>query len=138
MPLRARKARLSVLGMLFSNLRMVSAMAYRTTFIASLGVVALVLAAGEAFADPGAARGAAVAPAVAPARPAFPSFPRSHHHHHRGGFFPGTGGVFYGLSPDAVEEPAVVAPPLKQSDDLRYTCVYDIPWDYVHRCPQFR
>ena len=37
-----------------------------------------------------------------------------------------------------VDEPVVVAPPLKQSDDLRYTCVYDIPWDYVHRCPQFR
>ena len=110
-------------------------MAYRT-FIASLGVVALVLAASEAFADPGAARGAA----VAPARPAFPSFPRSIHNHHRGpgAFWPAGGGVFYGLPPDAVDEPVVVAPPLKQSDDLRYTCVYDIPWDYVHRCPQFR
>jgi len=106
-------------------------MAYRT-FIASLGVVALVLAAGEAFADPGAARGAA----VAPARPAFPSFPR-HHIHRGGGFFPGAGGVFYGL-PNEVQEPVVEAPPLKTSDDLRYTCVYDIPWDYVHRCPQFR
>ena len=62
-----------------------------------------------------------------------------HHHHHRGagGFYPGAGGVFYGL-PSEVNQPVVVeAPPLKQSDDLRYTCVYDIPWDYVHRCPQF-
>jgi hypothetical protein len=118
--------------MLFSNLRMVSAMAYRTTFIASLGVVALVLAAGEAFADPGAARGAAVAPAVAPARPAFPSFPR---HHRGGGFFPGTGGVFYGAND--VREPVVEAPPPSRSDELRYTCVLDIPWDYVHRCPQY-
>jgi len=110
-------------------------MAYRTTFIASLGVVALVLAAGEAFADPAVTRGAG----VAPARPAFPSFPRpGHHHHHRGGsFFPAGGGVFYGL-PNDVREPVVEAPPLKQSDDLRYTCVYDIPWDYVHRCPQYR
>ena len=111
-------------------------MTYRTTFIASLSVVALVLAAGEASADPGVARGAG----IAPSRPGFPSFPRSmnHHQHRGGGFFPGVGGVFYGLAPDAVEEPVVVAPPLKQSDDLRYTCVYDIPWDYVHRCPQFR
>jgi hypothetical protein len=110
-------------------------MTYRTTFIASLGVVALVFAASEAFADPGVTRGAG----VAPVRPAFPSFPRSMHHHNRGsGFFPGGVGVFYGLPPDAVDEPVVVAPPLKQSDDLRYTCVYDIPWDYVHRCPQFR
>ena len=105
-------------------------MTYRTTLIASLSVVALVLAASEALADPGAAHGAG----VAPSRPAFPSFPR--HHHHRGGFFPGTGGVFYGL-PDEVRELVVQAPPLKTSDDLRYTCVYDIPWDYVHRCPQF-
>jgi|SRR5688572_5397937 hypothetical protein len=111
-------------------------MTYRTTFIASLGVVVLVLAASEAIADPGVARGAG----VAPARPAFPSFPRStHHHHHRptGGFFPATGGVFYGL-PNEVREPVVEAPPPKMSDDLRFTCVYDIPWDYVHRCPQFR
>ena len=112
-------------------------MTYRTTFIASLGVVALVLGASETFADPGGPRGAGAG--IAPSRPAFPSFPRSHHHHHRGGgFWAGGPGVFYGLSPDVVDEPVVVAPPLKQSDDLRYTCVYDIPWDYVHRCPQFR
>jgi hypothetical protein len=105
-------------------------MTYRTTFIASLGAVALVFAASQAFADPGPARGAG----FAPARPAFPSFPR--HHHHRGGFFPGAGGVFYGL-PNEVREPVVEAPPAKTSDDLRYTCVLDIPWDYVHRCPQY-
>jgi len=53
-----------------------------------------------------------------------------------GGFFPGAGGVFYGL-PNDVREPVVEAPPAKTSDDLRYTCVLDIPWDYVHRCPQY-
>ena len=105
-------------------------MTFRTTFIASLGAVALVLAASEALADPGAARGAG----VASSRPAFPSFPR--HHHHRGGFFPATGGVVYGAT-NEVREPVVEAPPPKMSDDLRYTCVFDIPWDYVHRCPQF-
>ena len=110
-------------------------MIYRTTFIASLSAVALVLGGSGAIAEPGMARG----PGVVSARPAFPSFPRSgHHHHHRGvsGFWPAGGGVFYGL-PDTVGEPVAVAPPLKTSDDLRYTCVYDIPWDYVHRCPQF-
>ena len=55
-------------------------MTYRTTFIASLSVAALVLGASETFADPAAARGAGVAPS---SRPAFPSFPRSHQHHHR-------------------------------------------------------
>ena len=109
-------------------------MTYKTTLIASLSVVALVLAASEALADPGVAHGAG----VAPQRPAFPSFPRSHHHHPRGGgFWPAGGGVLYGLPSDTVEQPVVAAPEPKRSDDLRYTCVYDIPWDYVHRCPQF-
>jgi hypothetical protein len=119
-------------------------MTYRTTFFASLGVVALVLGAGETFANPAGAHGPGAAPGgpgVAPARPAFPTYRSMHHHHHHprgvGGFYPAGGGVFYGL-PTEVERPVVEAPPLKQSDDLRYTCVYDIPWDYVHRCPQFR
>ena len=67
-------------------------MTYKTTLIASLSAVALVLAASEAFADPGAARGAG----LAPARPAFPSFPRRIITIPDGGFFPATGGVFYG------------------------------------------
>jgi hypothetical protein len=114
--------------MLLGNYQWVSAMTYRTTFLASLSAVALVLAAGAASADPGPARGAG----LAPARPAFPAFPR---HHHRGGFFPGTGGVFYGATD--VREPVVEAAPPSRSDELRYTCVLDIPWDYVHRCPQY-
>jgi hypothetical protein len=116
-------------------------MTYRTTLIASLSAFALVLAAGETFANPAGASGGPAAahrgPGAVPARPAFPTF-RSIHPHHRGvgGFYP-AGGYYYGPSA-TVDEPAVAAPPLKQSDDLRYTCVYDIPWDYVHRCPQFR
>ena len=47
-------------------------MTYRTTFLASLSVVALVLSAGETFADPGPVRGAG----AAPSRPAFPSADR--------------------------------------------------------------
>jgi len=111
-------------------------MTYRTTLIASFCTVALGLAAGEAFANPVGA--APAGPAAAPARPAFPAFrSMQHHNHHRGGFFPGGPGVFYGLPAD-VDQPVVEAPPIiKQSDDLRFTCVYDIPWDYVHRCPQF-
>ncbi|MCA6113348.1 hypothetical protein J6524_00175 [Bradyrhizobium sp. WSM 1738] len=114
-------------------------MTYRTTLIASLSAVALVLAAGETLANPPGAHGPGAAPGgpgAAPARPAFPAFRSMHHHHHRGGFHPGVG-VFYGL-PAEVERPVVEAPPIiKQSDDLRFTCVYDIPWDYVHRCPQY-
>ena len=111
-------------------------MTHRMSFIASLSVVALVLGASETLADPGAARGAG----AAPQRPAFPQMPgRSMHqqqHRGAGGFWPAGGGVFYGL-PNDTYEPVAVAPPLKTSDDIRFTCVYDIPWDYVHRCPQF-
>jgi hypothetical protein len=125
-------------------------MAYRMygTFIASLSVVVLVLAASETFADPGVARAGGFAPpgvarggGFAPPRPAFPrSVGRSLHHQlHRGhlgivGGWPTAGGDFYGPLND---EPMLAAPPPKTSDDIRYTCVYDIPWDYVHRCPQF-
>jgi hypothetical protein len=116
-----------------------SAMTTRTTLIASLSAAVLVLAAGETFANPAGAQRPVAAPSgpgAAPHRPAFPGFRSMHHHHHHRGF-PGVGGVFYGLPAD-VEQPVVESPPIiKQSDDLRFTCVYDIPWDYVHRCPQF-
>jgi hypothetical protein len=115
-------------------------MSYRTTIIASLGAIALVLAAGESFANPPMAAPAPAAapsgPGVAPSRPGFPAFGAGHHHHRGfgGGFYPG-GGYYFGSA--AADEPVAPAPPLKQSDDLRFTCVYDIPWDYVHRCPQY-
>src|SRR4030095_9655813 len=106
-------------------------MTYRTTLIASLSAVALVLAAGETFANPVGAPGGPAAsrggPGAAHGGPGAGTV---------GGFFP-AGGYYYGPAA-TIDEPVAVAPPLKQSDDLRYTCVYDIPWDYVHRCPQFR
>src|ERR1044072_9392264 len=122
MALRARKAPLSVWEMLISNHRTVTAMTYRKTLIASLGVLALELGASETFADPGPVAGAG----AAPSRPAFPSRPgmqpnhRGFDHHrgfdrHRG--FGGFGGVFYGLpddGPTVVEGPQ---PPLEQWAD---------------------
>ena len=105
-------------------------MTYKTTLFASLGAVALVLSAGAASADPGGARGAG----LAPSRPAFPSFP---------GIInaaavssPAPAASFYGAT-NEVREPVVEAAPVTRSDELRYTCVLDIPWDYVHRCPQY-
>jgi hypothetical protein len=44
--------------------------------------------------------------------------------------------VVYGTTSE-MREPVVEAPPVARSDELRYTCVLDMPWDYVHRCPQF-
>jgi hypothetical protein len=105
------------------------------TLIASLGAVALVLAASETF-----AAGITHIEGVAPPPPTFHPTVRSLHHlrglHHQrgtGGFFPTAEGYFYGPSYD---EPMVDPRQPGTSDDIRYTCVYDIPWDYVHRCPQ--
>jgi len=105
-------------------------MTYRIygTFLASLSVLALVLAASETLADPGLAHGGG----MAPPRPSFSKpFP---YHRAIGETWPTAGGVYYGSPNDG---PTVnIVPPPKTSDDLRYTCVLDIPWDYVHRCPQ--
>jgi hypothetical protein len=57
-------------------------------------------------------------------------------HHHRGSgvFWPSAADYFYGPSYD--DEPMMDARRPRTSDDIRYTCTLDIPWDYVHRCPQ--
>src|SRR5450432_3994751 len=134
MPLRVRKAQPSLRRNAAPYpCELVSAMTFRMcrTFIASLGLVALVLAASETLADPGVARGGGVAPAA----PTFRSSAGRSMHHHRGiGGLPTAAGYFYGPSYD--DEPAIDAVPPRTSNDIHYTCTLDIPWDYVHRCPQ--
>src|SRR4029077_18389915 len=108
------------------------AMTYRKygTSIASLSVLAFVVFAASQTHAEGVARGGWMAPPR-------PSVPTPHHYlRSRGGYYPAAGGVFYG-SPNDEPTVNVVPPPAKTSDDLRYTCVHDIPWDYVHRCPQY-
>src|SRR4051795_1505386 len=115
MPLRARKAGLSVSQCCSVMCQWVSVMTIKSTLIASLGAVAIVLSAGAASADPGGVRGAG----VAPARPGMPAFPRNVH---RGtGFFPATGGVYYGAMNDVREPVVEAAPAPRMSDELRYT-----------------
>jgi hypothetical protein len=52
-------------------------------------------------------------------------FPHHDHHRRTKGFLGGSWGVIDGFDVDAY-------PPI---DDPHYTCTYDIPWDWVHRCP---
>jgi hypothetical protein len=105
-------------------------------FVASLGAVALMLAASETSARSGGGQGASVAAtramAHAPAARAF------RHHHGRGFVGPGVGGFFYG--PDAFYGsgggPLVDAPQLPPpSNDFHYTYTDDVPWDWAHRYP---
>jgi hypothetical protein len=101
------------------------------TLLASLSGLALLLAAGDAFAaGPVAAHGGAMA------HPAFrPGMGRgfSHHRGRNGGFWPGyvygDGDVYDGASP--VDSGA----PAQASGDVHYTYTYDVPWDQVHRFP---
>lgn len=99
--------------------------------VASLGVAALALSAGEAFAR-GGKGGASAAPFV---RPGVPIGQRPFLHHRRGfggGFWPG--GVYYDGAPYG--EP-LMSSSLPLSTDVNYTYTYkqDVPWDWAHRYP---
>jgi hypothetical protein len=96
--------------------------------IASLGAVALMLAANETFARSGGAQGASVAAARAIAHPA-----GSHafRHHRRNFIGPAIGGFYY--APDGA--PIVDAAPPPASNDVHYTYTQDVPWDWAHRYP---
>jgi hypothetical protein len=99
--------------------------------VAPLGAVALmlplILAVTETSARPaGTGTRGAVAAAHAPTGPA-----GRFHHRNSWVIWPGGGGFFY--DPFASEPFAGVAQPL--SSDVRYTTVYDVPWDWAHRYP---
>jgi hypothetical protein len=99
--------------------------------VALLGAVALVLplilAVTEASARPaGAGPRGTVGAAHAPIGPA-----GRFHNRNSWVMWPGGGGFFY--DPSASEPFAGVGQPL--SNDVRYTTVYDVPWDWAHRYP---
>jgi len=96
-------------------------------FIASLSVVALMLAANEAVARSGGGHNGGFTSTRSGSRA-----PAAFHHHRRnnvGGFWAGAGGFY---SEPANGEPIVDA---TQSRDTRYTYTYDVPWDWAHRYP---
>ena len=105
--------------------------------IASVGAVTLLLAANETFAASGTPRGTLVAtPATAhplAARP-FAAHPFLARRFNRRNlplvYWPG-GGSF---DEPSFSEPfaGLMQPP---SNDVRYTYVYDVPWDWAHRYP---
>jgi hypothetical protein len=98
--------------------------------IASLGAVALLLAANEAFARPAAGPRGGVAPAHSISRPGFAHSLR-HHRRFGGAYWGADGGFFY--EPPAGEAVGDAAPPV--SGDIHYSYTYDVPWDWAHRYP---
>jgi hypothetical protein len=108
-------------------------MSYRLygAFIASLSVLAFMLAANETFARSGGApRGGVVAkPPIS-----HPPVGHSFRHHRRGvvgPFWPAVGGFAYGPTNDQ----PIADVPQSISGDFRYTYTYDVPWDWAHRYP---
>jgi hypothetical protein len=108
-------------------------MTYRMygALIASLSVVALMLAANETFARSEGVRGGGFVSRDSISRPhVVPSF--RHHRRNRN---------LVGLFWPALEDYAPLnggptvgaAPPI--SNDIRYTYTYDVPWDWAHRYP---
>ena len=107
-------------------------MAYRVygTFIASLGVVALMLAANETSARSGPARGG-VASTHSISRAAVAHSFRHHRRNNVGALWPGVGDFYTGPSNG---EPVLDATQ-PASGDTHYTYTYDVPWDWAHRYP---
>ncbi len=99
--------------------------------IASLGVLALMLAADEASARSGAGHRGGFASAHSRFHPAFAHSFRHRRQNDFGTFWPDDGSYFDGPS---TGEPLADAPP-PASGDMHYTQTYDVPWDWAHRYP---
>jgi hypothetical protein len=122
------------IGMLICDLRIGWRAMMRqvcATFIASLSV-AFILTSNQAFGQSGG-----VLAASPPHHHNF--FPHQHrifpHHHNRrnlGTFFPAVGGFF---GEPFNSQPNLNLDVRQTITDGIYTCTYDIPWDWVHRCP---
>jgi hypothetical protein len=102
--------------------------------LAAVGAIALAFATNEAVARTGGV-GLAAAPrtGVAPVRP-LPHAVHGFHHRNRfnGGFYwPGYGDA-YGAYAPATE---TITAPLGGQNDIRYTTIQDVPWDWAHRFP---
>src|ERR1700694_1647444 len=107
-------------------------MTYRMyrAFIASLSVVALMLAANETFARSGAAPRGGVTSTHSISRPSVAHSLRHHRRNNAGTFWPG--GFFYDGPSNGEPLADFTQPP---SGDIHHTYTYDVPWDWAHRYP---
>jgi hypothetical protein len=99
-------------------------------FIASLSLVALMLATNETFARSGAAQRRGFTSTHSISNLSVAHSLRHHSRNNAGTFWP-TEGSFYG--PSNGEPVADVAQPTL--GDTHYTYTQDVPWDWAHRYP---
>jgi hypothetical protein len=114
---------------------MVRAMTYKMygALVASVGAVALLLAASETFARSGAAPHGAFHSAHSISHRSLARQSLRRHRGNDGGiFWPGDG--FYDDG-SANGEPLADGSQSPPSGDIHYTYKYDVPWDWAHRYP---
>jgi hypothetical protein len=103
--------------------------------LVAVGAIALAFATNETVARTGGI-GVAATPrtGIAPVRPA-PHPLHGFRHHGRFGnggvFWPGYGDAYGAYAPTS--EP--ITAPLAGPNEVRYTTIYDVPWDWAHRFP---
>jgi hypothetical protein len=96
---------------------------------AALSLAALVLAANNTFARPGAAHGGRSPSTHSISHP--PGIHSFRHHRRNNAFlWPSVGGLYYGPNGEPFAD---VTQPV--SSDVHYTYKYDVPWDWAHRYP---
>jgi hypothetical protein len=111
---------------------MVRAMTYRMygAFIASLSLVALMLAPTESFARSGGAHGGGFTSRHSISRPPMAHSLRHHRRNNEGIFWPGIGGYYEPSNGEPLVDTTQPA-----SGEMHYTFTNDVPWDWVHRYP---
>jgi hypothetical protein len=106
--------------------------------LVAVGAIAFAFATDETNARAGGV-GVAGAPHAGVARPAPHAITGPHAFRHRGrfngGFFwPGYGDA-YGAYPTDTPVVTPLKGPLSGPDEIRYTTIQDVPWDWAHRFP---
>jgi hypothetical protein len=114
---------------------MVRAMTHKMygAVVASVGAVALLLGAGEAFARSGAAPHGAFHSGHSISHRSLAQSLRHHRRNNAGFFWPGDG--FYDDGSSNGGEPLADGSQPAPSGDVHYTYKYDVPWDWAHRFP---
>ena len=131
-------ARLACGQGLSNKQELVRIMTYRKlAALAAVGTIALAFATNGTMARSGAV-GAGPRATIAPVRP----IPHGlHHFRHRGGrfdggfYWPGYGDAYGSYAPTGEPIATPLKGPLSGPDEVRYTTIQDVPWDWAHRFP---
>src|ERR1700760_4604540 len=131
-------ARLACGQGLSNKQELVRIMTYRKlAALAAVGAIALAFTTNETVARTGGVGVAAAPRTVAPVRPlphAVHGF-RNRNRFNGGFYWPGYGDAYGAYAPTGEPIAAPLKGPLSGPDEVRYTTIQDVPWDWAHRFP---